>query len=595
MSVVSVDSPSPSSAATDVVGTALGYIYGDFFGLNENPFAITPDPRYLYMSPRHRDALAHLVFAVKQGGGFVQLTGEVGTGKTTLTRAVLSQLPSNVTAAIVLNPRQSSVEFVQSICDELRVPNTAGVGSIKALTDALNTFLLEAHSQGRRTVILIDEAQDLDVKVLEQIRLLTNLETAKEKLLQIVLVGQPELRLLLDRSDLRQLAQRITARYHLLPLSADETAEMVKFRLAVAGHMQPLFTSTALRLVHRVSKGVPRLINVICDRALLGAYAETQRTIDRHIVLRAASEVIGELPETEAPKRNIWAALALGVTVLGSLAALLYNLYSPSVAPALTLPVAPSATAPLAPTTAVEATATPPVVANVELPASLAIPVAAARAKPAQRDASFAESLNNAQTQADLDSAMELLSKRWSKNYRAGTGATPCERAKSAGLTCFRGNSSLAQLRQLDHPVILKLVNATGAERYAVLVAASATAATLELPGETFHISPNELKPFWHGDYVLLWQKPQIDSNSIALGAQGIAVTWLAHALDRIEGKSSDDGNVIVYDEVLSERVKAFQKRRGLIVDGLVGERTMIHIAGAASDPPSPRLASPTP
>ena len=581
MSAVSVEHPNPPGAGPDHVSASLVHIYGDFFGLNENPFAITPDPRYLYMSPRHRDALAHLVFAVKQGGGFVQLTGEVGTGKTTLTRAVLSQLPSNVTAAIILNPRQSSVEFVQSICDELRVPNTAGVGSIKALTDALNTFLLDAHAQGRRTVILIDEAQDLEVKVLEQIRLLTNLETAKEKLLQIVLVGQPELRLLLDRSDLRQLAQRITARYHLLPLSADETAEMVKFRLAVAGHMQPLFTSTALRLVHRVSKGVPRLINVICDRALLGAYAETRRVIDRRIVLRAASEVIGEMPDEDAPKRTTWAALALGITTLGSLAVLLYNLNTPAVAPAVSLPVAPAATAPVAPV--VEAKAPQPIIATVAPPASPAAP------------ATFADSLNNPQMRADLDSAMELLSRRWSRNYSAANGITPCERAKGAGLTCFRGNSSLAQLRQLDHPVILKLVNNAGAERYAVLAGANATTATLELNEETFRIAPAELKPFWQGEYLLLWVKPAIGTHSIVPGTQGIAVTWLAHALDRIEGKTNEDGNVIFYDEALSERVKAFQKRRGLVVDGIVGERTLIHIAGAASDPPSPRLVSPTP
>ncbi|MBI3774657.1 MAG: AAA family ATPase [Gammaproteobacteria bacterium] len=586
MSVVSVEYPTSPDTAPDVVGAALGYIYGDFFGLKENPFAITPDPRYLYMSPRHRDALAHLVFAVKQGGGFVQLTGEVGTGKTTLTRAVLTQLPSNVTAAIILNPRQSALEFVQSICDELRVPETTGTGSIKALTDGLNAYLLYAHSQGRRTVILIDEAQNLGVEVLEQIRLLTNLETAKEKLLQIVLIGQPELRLLLDRRELRQLAQRITARYHLLPLSADETAEMVKYRLAVAGHMQPLFTDSALRLVHRVSQGVPRLINVICDRALLGAYAETCRVIDRRIVLRAASEVIGEMPERKAPKINILAAAGLGITVLGSLAALVYNLNSPAQAPTL----------PAAQVVAPPETSVAPGAATTAVPEPLRSEIAAA-ANPAAATTpvTFAEALNNAQLRADLDSAMEILSKRWSKDYRAAKGFTPCERAQSAGLTCYRGNSSLSQLRQLDHPVILKLVNSAGAERYAVLMEASSGAATLALEDATFNIAPGELRSFWHGDYLLLWHKPAIGTNSILPGAQGIAVTWLVHALDRIEGISNEDGNVIVYDDALSARVKAFQKRRGLIVDGIVGERTLIHIAGVANDPPSPRLVKPAP
>ncbi len=587
MSAVSAEYPIPPAGPGDV-GAALGHIYGDFFGLTENPFAITPDPRYLYMSPRHRDALAHLLFAVKQGGGFVQLTGEVGTGKTTLTRAVLSQLPPNVTAAIILNPRQSAIEFVQTICDELRVPNSAGVGSIKGLTDALNAYLLDAHSRGQRTVVLIDEAQNLGIEVLEQIRLLTNLETAKEKLLQIVLVGQPELRLLLDQRELRQLAQRITARYHLLSLSADETAEMVKYRLAVAGVTQSLFTPNALRLVHRVSQGVPRLINVICDRALLGAYAETRRVIDRRIVLRAASEVIGELPSRSTPRHNLWAATALGVVAFGSLAALLYNLYTPTVplpataaatiAPTAELPVSesPKASEAKAPLHDNSEAAPPPVVAP---PASSA-------------PASFADTLNNVQTHADLDNAMEALSKRWSKNYRSAEGITPCERAQNAGLTCYRGNSSLAQLRQLDHPVILKLVNTAGAERYAVLVAATPTTTSLELQSSLFAIAPGELTPYWHGEYLLLWRKPPIGVSSIAPGANGVAVTWLIRALDRIEGITSEEADLNSYDDALSARVKAFQKRRGLIVDGIVGERTLIHIAGASSDPPGPRLST---
>ncbi len=572
MPAVSVEYPSPPTEPGSV-GTALGHIYGNFFELKENPFTITPDPRYLYMSPRHRDALAHLVFAVKQGGGFVQLTGEVGTGKTTVTRAVLSQLPPNVTAAIILNPRQSAVEFVQSICDELRVPNAAGVGSIKVLTDALNAYLLNAHAQGRRTVILIDEAQDLGVEVLEQIRLLTNLETAKEKLLQIVLIGQPELRLLLDRSELRQLAQRITARYHLLPLSSNETAEMVKYRLAVAGHTQPLFTNSALRLVHRISQGVPRLINIICDRSLLGAYAEARRLIDRRIVLRAAAEIIGEMPGQRMPKRNAWAAITIGVTVLGSLAALLYNLYAPAVAPPPAATVAP--------------------VTKEEVPLSdiSSVPPPASPAAPA----SFADTLNNSQTRADLDSAMEMLFKLWSKNYRSGNGITPCERAQSAGLTCYRGTGSLAQLRQFDHPAILKLVSKTDAERYAVLIGLDAHTATFELQGEVFNIAPREIETFWRGEYLLLWRSPEIGITSITPGTKGIAVTWLTRALNRIEGKPSSEGNLIFYDDTLGARVKAFQKRRGLTANGIAGEQTLIQIAAASNSPPSPRLVTPTP
>src|SRR6476619_7926069 len=225
----------------------------EYYGLTEPPFSITPDPRFVFLSERHRDALAHLLYGVGQGGGggFVQLTGEVGTGKTTLCRLLLEQLPENTRVALVLNPRLTPVELLETICEELHVDVEGRRGSLKALVDALNHYLLDAYAQGLRVVLIIDEAQDLSIDALEQVRLLINLETDTQKLLQIILLGQPELRGILARSDMRQLAQRITARYHLMPLDANETGAYLRHRFRVAGGMHSPFTAGAVQRVHR--------------------------------------------------------------------------------------------------------------------------------------------------------------------------------------------------------------------------------------------------------------------------------------------------------------------------------------------------------
>ena len=269
-------------------------MYRAYFGIDENPFSITPDPRYLYMSEKHQEALAHLLFGVKEGSGFVLLTGEVGTGKTTISRCLLEQLPPNVDAALCINPRMNEVELLANICDELGIAYPRGTSSPKVLVDALNRHLLSAHANGRRSVLVIDEAQNLTPAVLEQIRLLTNLETRKQKLLQIILIGQPELNDLLARHELRQLAQRITARYHLHSLTQRETVGLVRHRLTTGGLDSELFDAAALAEVYRFSGGTPRLINSICDRCLLGAFAQNRRHVDRQLVRTAAAEVLGE-------------------------------------------------------------------------------------------------------------------------------------------------------------------------------------------------------------------------------------------------------------------------------------------------------------
>lgn len=289
-------------------------MYLDFFGLKEFPFSIAPDPRYLYMSERHREALAHLLFGVGGQGGFVVLTGEVGTGKTTICRCFLGQVPETTDVAFVINPKLSAHELLASICDELKIEYGDGA-TIKTLNDEINRYLLTAHARGRHTVLVVDEAQNLSVDVLEQLRLLTNLETSEKKLLQIILLGQPELRSLLAQPELRQLAQRVTARYHLDALNRLEVGAYLKCRLAVAGRTSSVFTQGAIRKLYRLSGGIPRLINLIADRALLGAYASHSEFVDPVHVKQAFREIKGE--QNMDPTWLRWAKLsALPVTAI---------------------------------------------------------------------------------------------------------------------------------------------------------------------------------------------------------------------------------------------------------------------------------------
>jgi general secretion pathway protein A len=285
-------------------------MYQDFFGLKNTPFSIVPDHRVVYMSESHREAVAHLLYSLKKSGGFIQLTGEVGTGKTTVSRYLLQHLPKNVDVALLLNPRINEQEMLETICDELNIRYPRGSGAtLKNLINILNYYLLASHSKGRHTVLIIDEAQNLSREVLEQVRLLTNLETNTDKLLQIILIGQPELVHMLNRHDLRQLSQRIVGRYKLKPLNLKETREYITYRLEQAGCDLPLFTRSATQRIHKLSQGIPRVINVLCDNALMGAYSEDLNQVSVRIVNRAASEVLPERPKRSLLGRTFRVAM----------------------------------------------------------------------------------------------------------------------------------------------------------------------------------------------------------------------------------------------------------------------------------------------
>lgn len=538
-------------------------MYLQFFGLNEKPFSITPDPRYLYMSARHADALAHLLYGISESGGFIQLTGEIGTGKTTLVRSMLEQAPENADIALILNPQVSALEFLQGICDELGVAPLETSGSTKALVDTLNTHLLAAHARGRRTVLVVDEAQNLKPEVLEQVRLLTNLETARQKLLQIILIGQPELRELLDRHDLRQLAQRITGRYHLEPLDRDDTARYVDHRLRVAGAPAQLFTPPALRELYARAGGVPRLINVLADRALLGAYSRELPQVDRRLVREAAREVFGRGRNGTMGRRWLAAPGAL-VLVLAALAA--WQMLE----------------RPGSPGPDVESETIHPIRLAGMTPAAVPTP-------PPGVDLVTLDQLLGLGMDTSTDGAFATLFELWETPYRRGEGLA-CEQADRHGLACLFQRGSLSHLMKLGRPSILNLVDSDGTAHQVVLTAVEGEAAEVGIGGERFWVSVPELSDYWFGDYLLLWRPDGDPGQTLRAGMRDSRVVWLRRALGELTGDPLPPEDSALFDEALEARVREYQRTRRLTVDGLVGPRTLLIIQGELAADAGPRL-----
>lgn len=547
-------------------------MYARYFGLAENPFALSPDPRYLYMSRRHEEALAHLTYGIQQGGGFVQLTGEVGTGKTLIIRALLERLPPNVDVALILYPFLSVREFVSAICGDLRIETPNPGESLKTLIDALNAYLLANHARGRRTVLIIDEAQKLSHEVLEQVRLLTNLETTKEKLLQILLIGQPELNALLAQHGLRQLAQRITARYELQPLSRLETRDYIAHRTRVAGSSRPLFGAAAIRWIHRASGGIPRIINVLCDRALLGAYASDRTHVDLSVARRAAAE-IGRAPMRRPRLAFLGAALtAACIGFAGALfapdwldrRAVVVSSHPPvAAAPSEPTPAAPSPGSVGAPSPIV------PAVASASTPTIAPPPVAS----PATTK--LGSLLADADGAAD-GRAFAALFARWTLDYNAFSGKTACARAVHAGLRCLLVTGSWNQLRRYNRPAVLELIDASGGRHHVMLTRLTRDQADLAFGARTYSFALNEIDPYWFGKALLLWQPPPIDQRVLQRGMQGRAVVWLRETLARADGHPA--GASDEFDAALEQRVKAFQNRHHLPADGVVGEATFLQL-----------------
>jgi general secretion pathway protein A len=556
-------------------------MYLSFFGLNEKPFAITPDPRYLYLSERHAEALAHLLYGINESGGFIQLTGEVGTGKTTVVRTLLSRVPHHADVAVILNPRVTPVELLLTICEELGIDIAAADrDSVKQMVDALNRRLLAAHADGRRIIVIVDEAQNLSPEVLEQVRLLTNLETPTQKLLQIILIGQPELRDLLDRTELRQLAQRITGRYHLEPLSREETRGYVAHRLRVAGAAEEIFTARALDEVHRVASGIPRVVNVTCDRALLGAYTQEIRQVTPALVRRAAGEVYGR---RFLPPWLGWLAGAAGLVGVVGAAFIGWLLWQHQTAPlrASRATPAPAAIQPAAArTSALGPGGSGPAPAVAPTAAPVAAPVAAPASINAVLSANAAETTDAA--------AFRRLLALW--GTAMAEDKDPCGQAAKAGLSCLEQRGSWAQVRALNRPAILTLTDDHGQRHRVVLSALDDQFAVLNLGEHNQRVRVDDLSRDWFGEFTVVWKPKTARTRVLSLGMQGDEVRWLRRSLNALQGAASDPERADVYDEQLAIAVQNFQREHRLNVDGIAGVQTQVVLDTALAEPGSPLL-----
>jgi general secretion pathway protein A len=546
-------------------------VYAAHFGLTERPFSLAPDPRYLFLSDGHREALAHLVYGL-QGGGFVQLTGEVGTGKTTACRALLDQLPPEVDVAMIFTPRLTAVELLAGVCHELRVDVPAGTTSVKALIDALSRKLLDTHAKGRRTVVIIDEAQNLSMEVLEELRLLTNLETTRDKLLQVILIGQPELAEVMERPELRQLAQRVTARYHLKPFSLAETKAYVRHRLEVAGQRDSMFTRAAVWLAHRRSGGVPRLINSICDRALLGAYANGKRQVTMGIVRRAAAEVLG--PGADQYWLEAGIAAAVIALILGGVTVLRPNAIE-YVTDWWARRIMPPAVA-MAPSTAAAVTAPAATAATPEV-------------APKPRLGLGLAGMLDERTK-DRDAAFASLFATWGEDYGKRQGEAGCDFARRAGLRCLAKTGTWKVLRRLDLPAVLTLTAANGDQHYATMISLHDDTATLDVAGVRVMVPLTEIESLWDGAFLALW-KTRLTTTDLRPGMASRDVAWLRQQLV----PSGTPERITLYDDDLKQRVVAFQRENGLTPDGVAGDETLVRIAAMAPDAHMPSLSKARP
>ena len=532
-------------------------MYKEYFSFTEPPFSIAPDPRYLYMSGQHREALAHLLYGIESDGGFVLLTGDVGTGKTTVCRCLLENLPAHCDVAFIFNPKLNVQELLATICEEFGIKVHSDNPSNKIYVLHINTFLLEGHAKGRKAVLIIDEAQNLAVDVLEQLRLLTNLETSERKLLQIILLGQPELQELLARKDLRQLAQRIVARYHLHPLSKSETYAYVNHRLSVAGSGRQLFPPATLRRIYRLSQGVPRVINLLCDRALLGAYVQGKDKVDSTTLEKAAREVFGDTAARAGHFRRTGFVLAgLAALFCAALAIAFYQRGSPAGA-VKEMPAQTPATA--------------------SAPAVVAPPTFDVLVWPEADAQSGSES-----------AALIVLFHLWGLNYQASGGAL-CEQAGGQGLHCLSASGGLYDLRRLNLPAVLKFHDERGRTFYASMTSLDDRGAMMAM-GDSSILQVNlaALARFWDGEYTLLWRAPPGYSGSLQEGAAGEPVLWLRKQLSQALGERTTNTSPR-YGLELARQVRKFQVAEGLLPDGVAGPMTLIRLT-ARSDGDAPRL-----
>jgi len=548
-------------------------MYQDFFGLREKPFALLPDPRFLFLSRCHREALAHLMYGIEQGEGFIEVVGQVGTGKTTLCRTLLERIGASAETAYIFNPSRTEAELLAAINREFGLPTAAR--SRSELIDELNRFLLTKKAAGRTVLLIIDEAQNLEVEVLEQIRLLSNLETDREKLIQIVLIGQPELEEKLARTDLRQLNQRISVRWGLRPFAQEETGEYVNHRLRVAGVSGPgPFTPRALRRLHAVSGGIPRVINAIADRALLAAFAAGERVVTPRMVRSAARELPSQ--EFALTSLGVGTSAATGLVAAGLVIGFLATAWWP-------LRADSSRWGPNG---------------EAEMPATVPVAVAAPEPVPEPKLERLAfqspEDLIRADEHATAAAALGAVLAAWGYPAPTERQLDPNFFASAvrevSSLRVFVTRASLAQLAGLDLPVILELEPAPDERRYVALLGLRESgAAVLGLRDLELEIDAARVERIWTGRSFFLWENFE---SLPALGPRmtGSAVRWLQARLTDLGYLRRGDASG-QFDEHTRGAVQSFQRRHGLDASGEVGPGTLIALYQAL-DYGAPRLVS---
>lgn len=597
-------------------------MYNDHFGFNEAPFSISPDPRFLYMSDRHRDALAHLIYGAGENGGFVLLTGQVGTGKTTLIRSLIEQNLENIDIAMCLHSGLSTIDFVASICDELNVSYPDNPTSLKPLVDALNQHLLTAHADGRQTVLIIDEGQNLSREVLEQIRLLTNLETNNRKLLRIILVGQEELQDSINRKDLRQLSQRITTRYHLTALNAKEVKEYITHRLKKAKGNPSIFSAQAIKKVYQLTGGVPRLINVLCDRALLTAYNEDVYRVSAKHINDAAAETLPNY-QTKPRTGHHWGYPIAGLIAIAGIGyagyqhidrpALLNYLSASDTPPSEPLsnkktienkidkPVAQSNPQAKLPTEA--STHTKKTIAtnnDVSRETSLSKTEKINPNKPIQHSLANNTAPQKAQptpvnvfdyTTNQTLGIIDLLS-LWKLDSNIPANQTVCEFVKTQQMVCQQSLGGYPLLLEINRPALLELKKPAQQTTWLPIAKIGKDSMQCTKQAKIANCATNDILRYWTGNFITLLKAPKV-SLQIRPGFEGEQTRWLRQRIAIAEKKDyTKIDTSLVYDKALMERVKRFQKRHLMDVDGIVGNNTLLYLFNVVIDKNTPVLTT---
>lgn len=554
-------------------------MYQDFFSLKGQPFSISPDPDFLFLSNRHQEAIAHLQYGVQGNGGFVLLTGEVGTGKTTVCRKLLREIGATTDIAFILNPALTDIELLATVCDEFQIDYEKDKVSLKLLFDSLTAWMMNNHHQGRSAIVLIDEAQHLSFSVLEQLRLLTNIESNNKKPLQVILIGQTELQQKLKQSELRQLAQRISARYHLLPLTEQESAYYIQHRLNVAGASFPIFERRAVREVFRRSQGIPRLINLLCDRSLLCAYTQNTLKVTALMVKKASDEMALAQNQTffNSTFKSSWrfiALILLAVLTVFQAPQLLSRFKEVQAQPAaLSAPAEAFSESPA------ELILSPP---EHIVPIELEQPVAASQDNESPDWFDNYESLDI--SNATFENALFNLYAVW--GYQGDPETVNCAQGKSVLLSCYSDNTSLKKLKQLNYPAVVKLERDNLESLHAVLYAINGSYQLL-IDGQVIEVSETWFNAYWSGELTVLWQAPFELQANLKFGQQSEQIAWLARQLNELQGMPVESKNR--FDLPLLQQVTGFQLENGLKDDGIVGAQTLMPLMQRVN-PQLPRL-----